>query len=261
VVEDEAGSHYHSLQGTIRATAFHDVTFGAAYTLGHVWDEQDAQIVFGQGGNVSNPFNPKYDYGTSGFDRRQVATVSFDYNLPIFQHSAGMSHDVLGGWTVSGIVAMQTGNPLAPGGQSDWSGFAGSGQNRPDQVGRVEITKTKTLSGGKYQTSWYNPNAFAQAGLDPSTGLGLYGNAGKNPIPGPGRQNWNLSVYKDFKFTEKTGFQFKAESFNTWNHTQFTGVNGNLISGNLGGGNSPSATYLNATSDPREFQFGGKIYF
>jgi len=265
-VEDEAGSHFHSLQASFRATAFHDLTFGGAYTLGHVWDEQDAQIVFGQNGNVSNPYDPKYDYGTSGFDRRQIVSGNFDYNLPIFQHQTGLAHNVLGGWTVSGIVAMLAGNPASPGGQPDWSGLSGI-NNRPEQIGRVEVTKTKTCSGGVCQYQWYNPNSFDVAGFDPSTGLGVFGNSGKNPIPGPGRQNWNLSLYKDFKFTERAGFQFKAESFNTWNHPQFTGVGGGLVNGgsvtNVGNPqtNNITATYLGGLTDPREFQFGARLYF
>jgi len=259
-VEDEAGSHYHSLQATIRTTAFHNVTSGLSYTLGHVWDEQDAQIVFGQGGNVSNPYNPKYDYGTSGFDRRQIAAVNFDYNLPILEHATGLAHNVLGGWTLSGIVAMQTGNPIGIG-NPDWSGFAGSYQNRADQVGPVSYPKTRLLENGTYVEQLWSGTAFAQAGFDPTTGLGLFGDSGKNPVKGPGRQNWNLALYKDFKFTERAGFQFRAESFNTWNHTQWAGTNSGVISSSVGGGNNPTAGQANGDLQPRIFQLGARLYY
>jgi len=75
-----------------------------------------------------------------------------------------------------------------------------------------------------------------------------------------------MSLYKDFKFTERAGFQFRAESFNTWNHPQFTGVGGGLVSGSasnvgLTSTNNVTATYLGGLTDPREFQFGGRFYF
>ena len=80
-------------------------------------------------------------------------------------------------------------------------------------------------------------------------------------MKGPGRDNWNLSLYKDFHFNERAGFQFRAESFNTWNHTQFTGVNTSVLTGSAANPYNSSAGQINATADPRVFQFGGKLYF
>ena len=245
MLQDEAGAHYHSLQATVRASAWHNLSFGLAYTYSHAWDQQDGQIQFG-GGNVTNPFNPKYDYGTAGFDQRQIARANFDYNLPIFQHSSGVARTVLGGWTVSGIVAMQSGTPLGIG-APDWNGFGGGTGNRANQIGPISYPKTKT--------KWFDPGAFSQP--SPMT----FGNAGKNPVTGPGRDNWNLSLYKDFKITERAGFQFKAESFNSFNHTQFNAVDTGVISGSVGGGNNATAGNLTGTTDPRVFQLGAKAYF
>jgi hypothetical protein len=245
MLEDEAGAHYHSLQGTMRASAWHNLNFGLVYTYSHAWDQQDGQIQFG-GGNVTNPFNPKYDYGTAGFDQRQIARANFDYNVPIFQHSSGVARTVLGGWTVSGIVAMQSGTPLNIG-APDWSGLGGGVGNRANKVGVVSYPKTKT--------KWFDPKAFSQPA--PMT----FGNSGKNAVTGPGRDNWNLSLYKDFKFTERAGFQFKVESFNTFNHTQFNAVDTGVISGSKGSPNNATAGNLTGTTDPRVFQLGAKAYF
>ena len=49
-----------------------------------------------------------------------------------------------------------------------------------------------------------------------------FGNAGKDAIPGPNRVNFTTSLYKSFAFTEKARFEFRAESFNTFNHTEPT---------------------------------------
>ena len=99
LVEDGGNGHYHGLQGTFRASAWHGVTVGAAYTYSHTWDVIDAQLF----NNLTNPQNPRYSYGTSGFDRRQIGVVNFDYDLPIFEHSKGLAHNLIGGWSISGI--------------------------------------------------------------------------------------------------------------------------------------------------------------
>jgi len=82
-------------------------------------------------------------------------------------------------------------------------------------------------------------------------------------VKGPGRDNWNLSLFKDFHFTEKTGIQFKAESFNTWNHTQFTGSTLGSQRHSRTGSNAYNSTAgaINAIADPRVFQLGAKAYF
>ncbi len=241
ILEDQTNAHYHGLQATLRASSWHNWNFGIAYTFSHAWDQLDGQIF----ANLSNPYDPKYDSGTSGFDRRQIAVVNFDYNVPLFQHSTGLARTVLGGWTISGIGAMQTGNPLNIG-APDWTGLAGI-SNRANQIGPVTYPKTKT--------KWFDPGAFSQPA--PMT----IGTSGKNTVKGIGRHNWNISLYKDFKFTEASGFQFRAESFNTFNHTQYSGVDTGVISGSVGGQNNATAGNLNNTFDPRVFQLGAKIYF
>jgi hypothetical protein len=244
---DQGNAHYHGLQGTFRATAWRGVTVGAAYTYSHTWDVIDAQLF----NNLTNPLNPRYSYGTSGFDRRQIGVVNFDYNLPIFEHSKGLTHNLLGGWQISGVALMQSGNPLTINAGTNTLGLGGNATSYADQVGSVSYPHTVK--------QWFNPaGAFAQpAPL-------AWGNSHRSAVKGPGRQNWNLSVYKDFHITEGTGIQFKAETFNTWNHTQFTGVNTGVLTGNSGtgaGAYSTNAGAINAVADPRVFQLGAKAYF
>ena len=248
LVEDEGNSHYEGLQATVRATAFHDLTMGLAYTYSHVWDLIDAQLF----NNIDDPFNPRYQYGTAGFDRRHIAVLNFDYILPIFAHSDGFAHKVIGGWTISGVSTMESGNPLSINAGTNTLGLSGS------------TTDHAALAGGKITyphtvTQWFN----AVGAVQQPAPL-VFGNAPKNFIKGPGRDAWNLSLFKDFRFNERAGVQFKAESFNTWNHTQFTGVNTGVLNGTLGTGagayNSTEGA-VNGVADPRVFQLGAKGYF
>jgi hypothetical protein len=80
-------------------------------------------------------------------------------------------------------------------------------------------------------------------------------------VKGPGRDNWNLSLYKDFHIKESMGVQLRAETFNTWNHTQFTGTNNSVLTGNAKNPYNSTAGQINAIADPRVFQFAGRFYF
>ena len=247
MVEDEGNSHYDGLQGTFRATAWKSLSLGAAYTYSHTWDVIDAQLF----NNIDDPMNPRYSFGTSGFDRRHIGVVNFDYDLPIFQHSRGLANSLLGGWTISGVTLMESGNPLSVNAGNNTLGFGGDTNDHADAVGKVSYPHTAA--------QWFNPaGAFAQPA--PLT----WGDAPKNSVKGPGRDNWNLSLFKDFHFREKSGIQFKAETFNTFNHTQFTGVNTGVLNGTPGTGASAynsTAGAITAVADPRVFQLGAKIYF
>jgi hypothetical protein len=80
-----------------------------------------------------------------------------------------------------------------------------------------------------------------------------FGNAGKDAIAGPGRVNFTTSLYKSFAVTEAARFEFRAESFNTFNHTQFNGVNNTYKNANFG--------QVNSYYDPRALELGGKFIF
>ena len=241
--DNEANSHYNALQVDLTSQVGRDLTLRAYYTLSRTIDP-----VTGNGGqdlqNVSNPYAGwQYDNGPGGYDRTHNAAVNFIYDLPIFRHSQNrLLKSTVGGWEVSGIVTLTSGLPLNPqltGGQSS-NGLVNA-TNRPDQVGPVSYPHTVA--------EWFSTSAFAA----PAVGTG--GDAGHNSLRGPGRDNWNLSLFKSFVLSEARGsrLELRVESFNTWNHTEFDQVSNGLGSSNFG--------QVTSAFDPRVFQLGGKIYF
>ena len=106
---------------------------------------------------------------------------------------------------------------------------------------------------------WMNPAAFA---TPPN---GTIGNTTRNEFRGPGYQNWNLSLFKNFIIDESKRLQLRLETFNTFNHTQFGGnTTGDPTNSNAGLNNSFGAAYfgmLGGTRDPRQIQVGAKFYF
>jgi len=128
-------------------------------------------------------------------------------------------------------------NPQLTGAQS--SNGLPNATNRPDRVSKVSYPRKAG--------EWFDTSAFA------SPALGAWGNAGFNSLRGPGRDNWNLSLFKSFAFGEERRLELRAESFNVWNHTEFNQVSNGLGSSNFG--------QVTSAYDPRVFQFGAKIYF
>ena len=249
--EDEANANYNSLQVDFHGNLRNDLNFQVGYTYSKDIDPTNAT---GSGADLQNVSNPylgwKYDEGPSIYDRTNVAFVNFVYDLPIFRHSSNrLLKSTVGGWQLSGIVTAESGAPIniVLGGTSAGS-VVQQASNRPDVAGPISTPHTVQ--------AWFDPASFT------TPAVGTWGDLGHNAIRGPGRDNWNLSLFKTFAFTERFHFEFRAESFNTWNHTQFRGDQ----NGSNGNGIDTSTTdarfgQVTAAYDPRTFQFGGKLIF
>jgi hypothetical protein len=255
VAQNGENSYYNSLQVELHSQ-FRGLQLQAAYTYARAVDATQAN---GDGGDLDTITNPyagwRYDLGPAAINRRNVAFVNFIYDLPIFRNSTGFKKGFLGGWQVSGIVTMESGLPLNP--TVSGGGICGTIANcqvRPDQIGSIRYPKTATTqSDGKQTIQWFDPAAFAPSILAGTTQAG-FGNAGHNSIWGPGRDNWDLAMFKTFAPTERLHIELRGESFNTWNHTQFNGINTAIEGG-------PDTGKANSAYDPRVFQLGAKISF
>jgi Carboxypeptidase regulatory-like domain len=249
--ENEANTDYNGLQIDLNSQLSRDLTLRAFYTLSRANDP-----TLGNGGGdlqtVSNPYAGwKYDVGPSGFDRTNVAVVDFIYDIPVFRHSENrFLKSVVGGWQISGIVTMESGLPINITMTGAAGGLGVGGTNRPDLTGT--LTTPHTVS------QWFNPAAFS------APTPGAWGTLPYNDLRGPGRDNWNLSLFKRFTLWESRGsyLELRLETFNTWNHTQFNAVStGGTFLAN--GQPDPTTNFGQVTSafDPRILQLGGKIYF
>jgi Carboxypeptidase regulatory-like domain/TonB-dependent Receptor Plug Domain len=242
--ENNSNSSYHSLQAGLRAENWHELTLQLSYTFSHEID-----IVSNDLSAVSDPFNLEYDRGSGTFDRRHSFSANYIYTFPFFLHSQNvLARQTLGNWQFSGITVAQSGTPTAPAYSPDVLGLGGGTANRPNLVGKVRGPRT--------QKEYFNTAAFAPpvapwAG-GPNQG---FGNAGKDSIVSPGRLNFNLALFKTFPLTSHEGpqFEFRLESFNTFNHTQFMTVNTNYTASTFG--------QVTAVQDPRVLQLGAKFLF
>ncbi|MEK7832349.1 MAG: carboxypeptidase regulatory-like domain-containing protein [Acidobacteriota bacterium] len=264
-----ATGNYNGLQVQVNKRFSKNLTFNVSYTWSKALDITDAE--------GSGPTNPYIDpatrnYGPAGFDRRQILIFNYTYNLPNFSKNFGnnpFTRVALDGWEVSGVTTFQTGAPLGvgcnPPGGTDLTGAAGGGiDSRCVQV----IADPYDLSGLPVGYR-FNPNAFkapfaSGAGIT-SCGAGCVNGVGtvsKAPVYGPGLNNWDIALFKTFQMgSEVRRLQFRVESFNAFNHTQFTGVGttGSFSTANVNG--TANFGQFSAAAPSRRFQLGLKFYF
>jgi hypothetical protein len=250
---NQATTTYNAFQTGLRQQNKFGLTFEADYTYSHQIDTQ----LNGQDLNqVSNPFDLKYDRGSGALDRRHMLSINYVYKLPIMQYSTGVAHSLLGGWELAGTAVVQSGLPwfgaAAPGsGYPDTVGLGGAYTNRPNANGKPRYPKAKDAN-GNYR--WVSNSVFSAPTPAWLGGANLgFGNAGRDIVVGPRTTSFSTSLYKTFTMGEHASFQFRAESFNTFNHTMFSAMQNNANNSNFG--------QVSQAVDPRTFELGGKIVF
>ncbi len=245
-LRDSADSIYHSLQVGLQRTVG-DLTLSLAYTWSHSIDDSSdrAADVFVNAYDLAN------NRASSNFDMRHNLAISYVYAPPFFKGS-GFTHVLLGGWQVSGITIAQTGTPftvtngLAQGDNAGVANGVATAGSRPDLVGDPHSGFSPNQEPSVPGPLAYNPAAFAAP-----QGL-TFGNVGRNTLNLPRRINFDFGLFKKFPINEKTGFDFRWENFNLFNHTQFNAVNQAF---------GPDFLHLTDTHAPRRMQFGLRFYF
>src|SRR5437667_221818 len=241
---NEANSHYNAFQVDLNSQVGRDLQLRAYYTLSRTIDPTTAGNGGGDLGNVSNPYAGwRHDVGPGGYDRTHNVAFNFIYDIPVFRSSQSrLVKTALGGWQVSGIVTMSSGLPINIGLSGNQSGNGlPAAANRPNLTGSVAYPHTVA--------QWFDSTAFT------APAVGAFGTLGHNALRGPGRDNWNMSLFKSFVFSEARGsrLELRAERFNTWNHTTFHDVSTNLGDSKFG--------QVTSAFEPRIFQLGMKIVF
>jgi carboxypeptidase family protein len=257
-LEYKASSIYHAFQTSVRRSVG-SLQVSGAYTWSHSIDDASDRF----DGSFVDSYNPSSNRASSNFDQRHILSISYIWDLPFFKGS-GLADKVLGGWQFSGITTFQTGTPFSPIVSTDNAGVAnGIGSAaRPDKIGDPSAGVVQSLD--QLGPQIYNPNAFALP-----RGL-TFGDAGRNSLNNTRWTNFDMALFKHFKITERMSFEFRAEAFNIFNHTQWRPIAGDSGSAasNLGEANntfslSPGDGFLQVTDahNPRILQLGAKFIF
>jgi hypothetical protein len=231
---DFAGnSNYHSMNAKLERH-----TSALVATLVYTWaksiDNKSAAAGIGASGfngwqGLLNNNDPGLDRGLSDFDVDHRLVGSFVYNLPFGKgekfagDASGVKNAIVGGWQVNGIATFQRGFPITIQAE-DAGGLNDSfGTNRANLVGDPYPSGFE-----KSVNEWFNTAAFAQPAE------GRFGNIGRNTLRGPGINNLDLALFKNFELGKGSRLQFRFESFNAFNHTQFNAPVTNVSDPNFG---------------------------
>jgi hypothetical protein len=187
---------------------------------------------------------------------------------PFFKDTKTLAGKLLGGWQLSGMTIFQSGLPFsvtANKGSGDYvgAGVGGIGNGSyPDVIGDPHASPPIKNAADIKGPLLYNPGAFAAP-----TGL-TFGNAGRNILYRQQRWNFDMGLFKRFFVTERANFEFRAEAFNVFNHTQFNNMNTGISC--YGGSNysagdpsclDQSFLHPNSAFNPRILQLGLKFAF
>jgi hypothetical protein len=251
-------SSYHALQVDFQRRFSHGLSLRGVYTFSKTLDDGDSlnQTAAGNApGLVSNPFNLRADKGLATFDVRNVAVINALYALPFGNGKAllhqlqGWSNALVGGWSLSSIITVQSGFPITP--QLSYNP-SNNGDTRNPVRPFLNPSFTGSVILGK-PSQWFNPAAF----LAPPTNSGFYGNVGRDTYIGPGLATWDFSALKDTTIRERLTLQFRAEIFNLLNRANFNTPT--LIVFTPSGLSGTAGAITSTSSTSRQVQFGLKL--
>jgi hypothetical protein len=271
-----AWANYNGLQASLNKQAGSFI-FGANYTFSKTlavrgnWDT----------GGIGDPINMSHDYGITSFNRPYVINGNYSWQEGSKFHGNRIMTGALNGWEVSGVITLQagpdlpvmSGNNFGLGGTVTYYTPGTGGHEQTNSVGvgsntwlgtsdySLQPIVTCSPSSGLSKGQFVNGNCF---GLPPQGTNGVYN------LPytaGPKYFKWDMSIYKDFKISDRQNIQFRGSGFNFLNHpiTSFSGLDpSNPL--NLQVGDASTSHYtslqdaLNGAKIVNPTIFGGTLY-
>jgi hypothetical protein len=266
LISSISSSNYNSLQLSLDKDLTHGLQLQASYTFSHSLD--DASSFEGSGFTVANgrgynQFFKGLNYGNSTFDVRHRFVIAPIYVAPFKRGGSTFSpyNLLLSGWQVSGIATFATGAPFdiyaSATSNSLWCSSSSTfytcpdipNQTAPLVKGNLRTMNVNSAGASNNTTTFFKTTSFAP---EP---IGNFGNVARNRYHGPGINNTNFIVAKNFALSSDgvRTLQIRMESDNVFNHTQFLNPTANFSSGNFG--------LVTSAAAGRQTQLAAKIYF
>ena len=245
-------TNYHGVTAKIEQRLSGGLAYLVSYTRSRLMDDAssvfDASILTGPVANypVADSFNRRRERDYSTGDIPHVFVASAIWDVPIGTdrrvHLAGPPGAVLNDWTITGILTLQSGIPVAVIQSTNFNAFAGFGTQRPNLV-----TDPKLGAGERSVERWFDTNAFA---LAPQFTLG---SSSRNPVRGPGYRNLDVALIRRVRVRQALTAEVRAEIFNALNTTAIGNPNGVF--------GTPAFGSITSAGDPRVAQVAFKLHF
>lgn len=249
--ESSGGSWYNALQASLSKRFAKGLQFLASYTWARSLTTGSGTSTGTLGGLIfGNQFDPAY--GPDPFVREQRFVLSFNYELPHPTNLQSLRGKTLGGWSLSGVSVVQSGQRLPVIHQNDFKNVYGISTDLAQYVPGCKASNTSSL------TQYINKACFTNAPIVGSDGVATtFGESPVGLITGPRQVNSDLALRKRTAFSwhgEALNVEFRAEAFNLFNHPQFGNPQNNFQSSAFG---QITSTVVN----PRILQVALRINF
>jgi hypothetical protein len=244
-----AFSSYNAAEFTFQHRWAQAMQIGVSYTVSKYIDNSAGPGGWANVGSaeVRNNYNLSAEKSLDGDDIPQSLVVNYIYQLPVGRgkrfgsNMNGVGNAILGGWQISGITTYKSGFPLSIVAATNNTNSFGGGQ-RPNLIGNPHISDPSI-------SEWFNVNAFAQPAPFTFGDVPRY----MPNLRAPGYKDWDLAIEKWWNWREKVRVQFRGEMYNAFNQVNFYAPNQTF--------GSPGFGTISAALDPRDVQFGVKLYW
>jgi hypothetical protein len=249
---NDGNTSYEALEASLRRRLVNRLGYQISYTWAHAMSDFADNLTAGS--TPQNAYDYPHERSNSPFDQRHRFVASGEWMLPIGKggwvlNSDSLASRLLGNWQVNAIVTLQTGNPFnvtAP----DSSQTGGNHAAYANCVGNpFSGTTTDRASVASQSGIFINPNGFA------TPTPGTFGSCRPRMYHGPGRENIDFSLFKQFPLGDVRKIELRFEAFNAFNHANFSNPASSVAN---------TTTFGKITStvnDPRQIQLAGKFYF
>jgi hypothetical protein len=243
---------YHGFYTKLEQRFSRGLSYLVSYTRSKLTDDAssvfDASILTGPVVNypVADSFNRRLERDYSTGDIPHVFVASAVWDLPFGSGRRSNANGVLGAlindWTLTGVLTLQSGVPIAVMQATNNNAFAGFGTQRPNLIGNPTLSSDERSVG-----RWFNTSAFATA---PQFTIGT---SSRNPVRGPGYRNLDLAVIRRVMLRATKALEIRAEVFNVTNTPPLGAPNGVFGSAAFG--------TITTAADPRVIQLAAKFIF
>lgn len=249
-IEGASSSNYHALLVSAKRRFTRGIEFGLAYTWSKALDFNDTDTE-----SISPLVNARvWNYGLAGFDRTHIVNLNYVWDIPAIRWSNSTARMLINGWQISGITSFVSGEPLGIGYTTT---TAVDITGTPSQGARIVVLDNPVLP---KRERTFSRNFRTDVFRLPERGT--IGNAAKTLIRGPGINNWDIALFKNFPIREQVRIQFRWELYNAFNHTQFSSVD-TTARFDTATGQQVNARFgeFTAARNPRQMQFALRFFF
>lgn len=238
-------TNYNALQTSLERRFGTGLALSVAYTWSKAIDVGSSGFFGVEGQSIQNPYDMRGDRSLTSFDVPHNMVIGWVYDLPFgqkrkFQTGNKIVDQIIGDWQINGISDLRSGNPVNVTISGDIANTGNVSYMRPNVVGDWHLSE-------QTPQAWFNKSAFA------APAQFTFGNAGRNILRSDSVHRFDMSVFRNFRLTERSYFEIRAEGYNVFNTVTYGEPTAEFTSVNFG-------KVLSASS-ARSLRIGGKIVF